>query len=615
MVLGYDAMQQSSAYKTALHLPWNQGRDEITANLRTYILVGCTAAASLGLELIQTRILSYLYYNHIVYLTVTIALLGFGISGVLVSLFGSRSAHPERMISLLSAGFVISSFACLALVSRMPAYFPQISITSGILKLILSYVVLVMPFLFAGGVLGWVFMLRAKSIGRLYAIDLACSSAAVMAFLLLLWPLGGDVFVWMCTGLALIGFYAFSHKLLTTRSRIAVLAITLVCAALTNKHLIGNQPELYKVLGQAYKPGVTTAKVEATEWTPITRIDVWSDSARELVGGGPSTDPGDRKMITQDADAFTMLSGPHFISRTLDLARRGELTSAVALTYILNRKPENSLVIGVGGGVDMLTAKAYGARHVTGVEINPATVALDSGRYRDFIQWPSWEGVNLVRAEGRNYLRSRQNAYDTIVMAGVDTFSALNSGAYVLSENYLYTVEAMQDYLHALKQDGTMGIHRWFFHQGPRETLRLTNIFREAAERVGLAHPEQCIMVVSDDEGWARWAGTLVRRKPFTAAEVERVAAAVDANPNLSIVYMPKVFAPAVQEQFERKEDERDLSARFARRVFNRVLTSSPAERADFVRSYQFRIDPVFDDRPFFFEYYKPGAYLTDMYT
>src|ERR687886_1861347 len=106
-MLGYIPMQQSSAHETALHLPQNQGGDELTTNLRTYILVGCTAAASLGLELIQTRILSYLYYNHIVYLTVTIALLGFGISGVLVSLFGSKSVHPERIISLLSAGFVI----------------------------------------------------------------------------------------------------------------------------------------------------------------------------------------------------------------------------------------------------------------------------------------------------------------------------------------------------------------------------------------------------------------------------------------------------------------------------------------------------------------------------
>ncbi|HEX4277251.1 MAG TPA: hypothetical protein VHZ74_17965 [Bryobacteraceae bacterium] len=581
---------------------------------RTYVLVACTAAASLGLELIQTRILSFLYYNHVVYLTVTIALLGFGISGVLVSLFASRNAHPDRMIALLSACFAVSSFGGLGVVSRIPEYLPQASTTT---KLILSYLVMTTPFLFAGGVLGWIFMRRAKSIGRLYATDLACSSGAVMAFLLLLWPLGGDLFVWMCTGLALIGFLAFSPKLLDNGSRALVAAICILCALLINKHLIGEKPEAYKTLARAYTPGVTTAKVEKTEWTPITRIDVWSDSARDLVFGTPSPDPTDAKMITQDADAFTMLWGPHYVDAIRKIAGRGELTSALSLTYLLNRKPQDSLVIGVGGGVDILTAKVYGAAHVTAVEINPATVALDNGPYRGFLQWPSWDGVNLVRAEGRNYLRSRKNSYDTIVMSGVDTFSALNSGAYILSENYLYTVEAMQDYLAALKTNGTMAIYRWFFFQGPRESLRLANIFREAASRAGVAHPEQSIMVISDDLGWPgmRWASTFVKKTPFTPAEVEQAAAAINGDPHKSMIYVPKVFPPDVQQQFEGKLADRDPPTRFARTVYDSVLVSSPAENSAFVRSYQFRIDPVYDNRPFFFEYYKPGAQVTQIGT
>lgn len=100
---------------------------EASVGLRSYVLVACVAGASLGLELIQTRILSFLYYNHVAYLTVTVALLGFGISGVFVSLFASRSEDPERMISLLAGGFVISSFACLAVVSRIPGMFPHAS--------------------------------------------------------------------------------------------------------------------------------------------------------------------------------------------------------------------------------------------------------------------------------------------------------------------------------------------------------------------------------------------------------------------------------------------------------------------------------------------------------
>ncbi|MGB6689812.1 MAG: hypothetical protein WBE76_18405 [Terracidiphilus sp.] len=577
------------------------------AGWRTYVLVACVAAASLGLELIQTRVLSFLYYNHVVYLTVTVALMGFGISGVFVSLFASRSARPERAIALLAGAFVISSFACLGAISRIPEYMPW---APTIVKLILSYIALTVPFLCSGGVLGWIFMLRAKSIGRLYAIDLACSSGAVMAFLLLLWPIGGDWFVWLCGAVAFIGFLAFSQRVLGLGWRLAVAAVFLVSVLGLNKNLMGKVPVAYKTLARAYRPGVTTATVEATEWTPITRIDLWSDTAHDLASGKLTPDAEDAKMITQDADAFTMLWGPHHVAWEKDQARQGKYVGALSLTYLLNRNPQDALIIGVGGGVDMMTARVYGANRITGVEINPATVALDSGPYSDFLQWPKWEGVNLVRAEGRNYLRGKRGSYDTIVMSGVDTFSALNSGAYVLSENYLYTVEAVEDYLRALKPDGTAAIYRWFFYRGPRESLRLAGMFREAAERLGIAHPEQCILVVSEDLGWGRyrWAATFIKKRPFTAAEVSEVQAAIAGNPKLSIAYMPKVFSPEVQAQMEQKETDRDPSLSFARGVYNQLLTSSPAQRAEFVKSYQFRIDPVFDDRPFFFEYFKPGA-------
>jgi spermidine synthase len=578
--------------------------DAETAGLRTYLLVACVAAASLGLELIQTRVLSFLYYNHVVYLTVTVALMGFGISGVFVSLFASRSARPERAIALLAGAFVISSFACLGAVSRIPEYMPQVP---TVVKLILSYMALTIPFLCSGGVLGWIFMLRGKSIGRLYAVDLACSSGAVMAFLLLLWPIGGDWFVWMCSGVAMVGFLVFSRKVLAIGWQLAVIAIFFAGVLGANKHLLGNVPVAYKTLGRAIYRGTTT--IEETEWTPITRIDLSSDSSHEPSSGKRVPDAADYKMITQDADANAPLWGPHKVAWAMDQAHNGGLITAISLTYLLNKKPQDSLVIGVGGGIDIVTARAHGAQNITGVEINPATVALDSGPYSGFLQWPKWEGVNFVRAEGRNYLRSKSDSYDTIVMSGVDTFSALNSGAYVLSENYLYTVESMEDFLRALKPDGTATIYRWFFHEAPRESLRLAGMVREADERMGIAHPEQCIMVVSE-QNWVGgyWAATIIKKRPFTPAEVSEVQTALAGYPKLSIVYMPKVFAPDVQAQMEQKAAQSDASMSFARDVYNRLLASTPAERAEFIKSYQYRINPVHDDRPFFFEYFKPGA-------
>ena len=566
--------------------------------LKTYILVGCVAGATIGLELIQTRILSFLYYNNVVYLTVTIALLGFGISGVLVSLFSTRCHRPIRMISFLTAGFVFAPILCLALVSHVPAYFPTPYFSFG--KLLISYIALVIPFLFAGAILGWVFMLHAKSINRLYCIDLVCSSIAVLFFVLLLWPLGGSGVVWSCSGLVLIGFLFFSHNILSKKWIGAVVVVYLGALYLVNNSLLGNQPEQYKTLGHSLNKD---SQFETTNWTPITRLDVISDPHLPQFNISTNDSPH-LKMLTQDGDAITVFLGAKKVASMRQEIESNHYYEVTSLIYRLNEQAKRALVIGVGGGIDVLIAKLMGAQHVTGVEINPATVQLITNSYRNYLQWPNWTGVNVVRSEGRNYVHAKTNHYDTIVMSGIDTFSALSSGAYVLSENYLYTVEAMKDYLRALTQQGTMAIHRWFFLH-PRETLRLSSLYLEAAKEMHIAHPSQSIMVISEEGGVLRWATTFIKKTPFTQTEIAKMLSLIKRSSTQSVIYLPKVFPTTIQEQLEKQIDEKDPAGHFARTSFNQLITSSEKERQHFIKDYLFRIDPVHDDRPFFFEYYK----------
>ena len=575
------------------------GLKKITyAPLTNYILVACVAAATLGLELVQTRILSFLYYNNVVYLTVTIVLLGFGISGVFVSLFSSNFKNPQRIISLLTVGFIFSPILCLSFVSHLPEYFP--SNFFSVNKLFISYALLIIPFIFSGSILGWVFTIHAKSINRLYGVDLACSSLAVLAFVLLLWPLGADWFIWLCCGLVLVGFLFYSHNVLPKRWILVIITAYVGLLLLINGHLIGNVPEAYKTLGREINTSAT--RIEATAWMPITRIDVSSVLFPTEMYDLQSTD---FKTLTQDGTAPTFFLAPNLVHRLAHDIAKGKLFRAISLIYYLNVNPKNALVIGVGGGTDMLTAKLMGAQQVTGVEINPATVSLITGPYRDYLLWPNWSGVKIVRAEGRNYIHSKSDQYNTIVMSGIDTFSALSSGAYVLSENYLYTVEAMKDYLHALKPNGTMGIFRWLFLT-PRESLRLASIYLEAAKELNIAHPEQSIMIVADKQlGKLRWAATFLKKRPFTQMEINQILSLVSKEPSMTIIYLPKVFPTEIQQKIEEKLINKDLDLNFASLSFNKLINSSTEERESFIRDYIFRIDPVYDNRPFFFEYYK----------
>lgn len=561
--------------------------------LGNYLVVGCLAAATLGFELVQTRVLSALYYNHVVYLTVTIALMGFGIAGVAVSILSNRIKTTPQLIAVISALFALCMVLSIAAASRLPIWFAYYPI---LFKLILSYMLLMLPFLCSGTALGLVFMQNGPDIFRYYCFDLVASALACAAFTLLLLPLGAGGFIWLCVGLATIACAIATHKAGGAKWMVMAGPVLVVLGAgLIGKNVINNRPEHYKTLGGYEK--IPDFKIEQTKWTPITRLDLFSAPTMH------------RKIITQDADAHTPLYSPSRVWWEVKTAHDGGMPGgSLGLMYHMRlTPPDQSLVIGVGGGIDIVRSHAYGSKHTTGVEINPATVDLVTKKYAYYVVWPKWEDVNIIVEEGRHYVRSHTNFYDTITMSGIDTFSALNSGAYVLSENYLYTAEAFQDYLSALKPDGMMAINRWFEAVPPRESLRLASLHVEASRRMGIAHPEKNIFVIAT----MPWATTIIKKTPFTPREV-LWALYMTNNTGMKVVYLPKVFPPDQQRVIERiLARSRGKALNIASDAYEHLVNPVNEQQKElFLAKYPLDVTPVYDDRPFFFEYHKGTSLL-----
>jgi hypothetical protein len=200
------------------------------------------------------------------------------------------------------------------------------------------------------------------------------------------------------------------------------------------------------------------------------------------------------------------------------------------------------MVIGVGGGVDVMVALANGAAHVTAVELNTAMIEMVTERYDDYLGGlfttsPLAKQVDLVNSEGRAWLRSHETKYDVIQMSGVDSYTALNSGAYTLSESYLYTVQAVQDFWAHLEADGVVNWSR-FIENAPkksRETLRLANIATSALRELGVADPAAHVCVFQGSD----WASTMVKRSPFTAAEVAALRAFARLEGFVGLIFDP----------------------------------------------------------------------------
>jgi hypothetical protein len=254
-----------------------------------------------------------------------------------------------------------------------------------------------------------------------------------------------------------------------------------------------------------------TGNVIFSKWNSLSRVTVWGSLANDTV------------LIMIDADAATEVS-----REGTDLVRHSYLAGRVeALGWHL-RPGSRALILGPGGGNDVIAALLFGAREVTAVEVNPI-IALDlmsseplrsySGR---LFEQP---GVRLVVDEARSFIRGSPDRYGLILGTMVDTWAATAAGAFALTENNLYTVEAFKDYLEHLTPDGVLSLTRWYLDP-PDQLLRLVSLGRAAVEELGLGSAAERMVVVRGgfEQGSERaYATFLLKRAPFTPAELQRV--------------------------------------------------------------------------------------------
>src|SRR4030095_14256206 len=121
--------------------------------------------------------------------------------------------------------------------------------------------------------------------------------------------------------------------------------------------------------------------------------------------------------------------------------------------------------------------------------------------------------VRIAVDDGRSFVRRTPERYDVIQASLVDTWAPTAAGAYTLTENTLYTVEAFNDYLDHLNDDGMLTITRWV-----ADGLRLVSLAQAACEARGWSASDRLAIVRQDGV-----ATFLLKRTPFTVEESARL--------------------------------------------------------------------------------------------
>ncbi|HUQ50130.1 MAG TPA: hypothetical protein VM056_05390 [Terriglobales bacterium] len=275
------------------------------------------------------------------------------------------------------------------------------------------------------------------------------------------------------------------------------------------------------------------------------------------------------------------------------------MSAAPSIANVL--RPQGKFaIIGPGGGVDVLRAVANGSKDVTGIEINPIiaeTVMRGNHAEYSFNLYNRPE-VRIVVGDGRSFIRNSKEQYDVVQMTLVDTWASTAAGAFALSENNLYTVEAFEEYFNHLKPDGLIAITRWEFKE-PREALRVVSQGIEALKAFGVQDATQHFLIVSDGplniDG--RPVLVLCKKSPFTLEETTQAETHLVQNPMLHLIYKPG-WETGQGETYDGTGTPTAHAFKTLIGQNNTLATSS---------HYPYNISPVYDKNPFFFFTLKTG--------
>jgi len=557
-------------------------RPEARIYISTFLLTFSTLLFEIGL----TRIFSVLTWHHFTPMIVSMALLGFGMAGASLTL-RNRSGSGAVTLGFVSRHafrFGFATILSVLLITRI--HFEPLAITrdwTQLLSLFSYYVLLTIPFFFAGLALGGIIFLFQTDISRVYFSDLLGASTGSLVSVWAIPTLGvtnlviGVGLLGACAGLVMDslekGFGNVKNWL-----QVTFLGLCLAAGLYFDPYLVHVPPS--KPLFYGVNPWKTDSDLVLSRWSVVGRIDITRPIRRQLSAFGGEVSSRVRDIQWEHVFIYQDGQAPTGILKTDgNLSKMPFLRNYLqAAPYALQRNPK-VLVIGIGGGVDGLIALAHGATEVVGVDINRFITEAITRRYDRYTgRIFNRPDVKIIVAEGRHYLSRTKDCYDLIQLSGVDTFTALASGAYALTETYLYTTEAIKEYWNHLHDGGILSFSRWYF-KPPRETLRLAAMMVQALEEMGIPEPWRHIAIVNG----ASWAETLLKKTPFSPEEMEVLRTWAREN-RFELMYDPYVVMDS---------------------EFDAVLRSSGRDREEFFDRYVYNVRPASDDRPFFFDYYK----------
>ena len=570
------------------------------------VATGLVAGTLLAWEVGLTRILAIRQWSHCAYLIISVALLGFAASGTALALLGSWGESRRTGLLRLSALLFAPSLpASHWLAGRLPFELYHLLMAPvgspwGLLFLpfrsgwlLLLELVLALPFFLGACVLALSLLKAEDRVGPVYGANLLGSGAGAVAVvgLLYLAPPGWLAALLAPAALAAAGILTLCAGRHWRRALLVSFCATSLAAWRSAEPL---QPSEYKPLAVTLlQPGT---RVVAERWSPLSLLTLVSGPTIRLAPGLSLAYSTSRlgELPSQMALFFDGDSPSAVVGTPSDPAGPPQTLAYLDylppdLVYHLLEGP-SVLVLGMGGGSDVLAALRLGARSVTAVELDRVVVRLLARECRAFtgglLERPD---VHPVVAEARGFLETTTDTYDLIQVPPLCSFGSSAAGIFAPSASYLFTVEGLGRAIDRLTPTGVLALTHWVLYP-ERDVVRLLATVVAAAEARGL-DPAPRLAVF---RGYST-ATILFSRSPWTRGQLATFRQ-VCAERGYDICYYPGVRREEVNRFFPVREEPTYYQA--ARNLLFR-------DRDAFYRFHLFRVRPPTDDQPYFFSTFR----------
>ena len=547
--------------------------------MRFYAAVGMVCAAVMGLQILQSRIFSVVTWYHLSFLTISIAM--FGLTLGALNVYRGQKEEQRRNLGrhLRDASLAFGLLIVLTLMVQMHIPIVDNNFRTIALTLPLVAGVAAACYYQAGKIVSLCLTRSSRPVGKVYAADMIGASLGCLAAIALMKAIDAPSAVLLVAGGVIANGLMFQPA--KSRKELGLLlapALLLAGMGLVNAAM-DNRP-IYPRWVKGFE--LPREMIRYEEWNPISRVTVsppLPDLPVYIAGKSPKLPPTAKteyQLLRIDGAAHTAMM--KFDGQHLDKVKFLEYDLTNLVHFVPGIKSFG--IIGVGGGRDLLSALHFGAKRVVALDINNVQIRLltQVPEYRSYANLWQYPGVDIINSEARSWLTQHKEKFDAIQMSLIDTWVSSAAGAFSLTENSLYTVDAIKVFFSRLNPNGVFTVSRWHRKTAACNDLcRLATITAAALQDLGEKDPWKHVFIAHTGVIMTMIAGP----QPLTEKQLDALHAAA-TRLGYEIIVSPR--QPAKDSHL------------------NGILHAhNAAEIAAAIKDLPYDVSPTTDERPFFF--------------